>query len=86
MCKSIRTVQNPTRKTPQVAYPRLLSELFYQCAVVKRIREAQVQDRLEEQRASFITSHTLANMRLLTNQPLLVNKVQAPIPEEPPML
>ncbi|MCI50256.1 hypothetical protein A2U01_0071500, partial [Trifolium medium] len=65
MCKSIRTTQNPTKKTPQVAYPRLLSELFYQCAVVKRIQEAEARDLLEEQRASFITGYTLSNMRML---------------------
>ncbi|MCH96281.1 hypothetical protein A2U01_0017265, partial [Trifolium medium] len=84
--------QNPTKKTPQVAFPRLLSELFYQCAVVKRIQEAKAYDLLEEQRASFINGHTLSNMRLLKeaiktpNQPLLIKKVQAPISEEPPMV
>ncbi|MCH93832.1 cullin-like protein, partial [Trifolium medium] len=62
------------------------------CAVVKRIQEAEAHDLLEEQRASFINGHTLANMRLLKeaiktpNHPLLVKKVQAFIPEQSPMM
>ncbi|MCH93954.1 hypothetical protein A2U01_0014908, partial [Trifolium medium] len=86
------TTQNPTRKTPPVAYPRLMSELFYQCGIIKRIMDAQVPDLLEEQRANFINGHTLANMRLLKeavkvpNHPLLVKKPSGPLPEVLPML
>ncbi|MCI13400.1 hypothetical protein A2U01_0034517, partial [Trifolium medium] len=86
------TAQNPTRKTPQVVYPRLMSELFYQCGIIKRILDAQVPDLLEEQRANFINGHTLANMRMLKealkvpNHPLLVKKPSGPLPEKSPML
>ncbi|MCI49751.1 hypothetical protein A2U01_0070995, partial [Trifolium medium] len=50
-------------------------------------------DLLEEQRASFIDGNTLSNMRLVPtggvktpNQPLLINRVNALIPEQPPVL
>ncbi|MCH88343.1 hypothetical protein A2U01_0009227, partial [Trifolium medium] len=93
MYKSTRIAHNPTKLTPQVAYPRLLSEIFYQCAVIKRIQEAKAHDLLEEQRASFINGNTLSNTKLIPaksvktpNQPLLVNRVQEPIPEQPPVL
>ncbi|MCH90105.1 hypothetical protein A2U01_0011012, partial [Trifolium medium] len=37
LCKTIRSAQNPAKKTPHIAYPRLLSEFFYQCALIDRI-------------------------------------------------
>ncbi|MCI22280.1 hypothetical protein A2U01_0043456, partial [Trifolium medium] len=86
------TAQNLTRKTPQVAYPRLMSELFFQCGIIKRIQDAQVPDLLEEQRANFINGYTLANMRMLKeavkvpNHPLLVMKPSGPLLEASPML
>ncbi|MCH96598.1 hypothetical protein A2U01_0017585 [Trifolium medium] len=48
LCKSIRSAQHPTRLTPQIAYPRLLSDLFYQCVVTDRIARTQQMDLLEE--------------------------------------
>ncbi|MCI53762.1 hypothetical protein A2U01_0075009, partial [Trifolium medium] len=42
LCRSIMIAQNLTRRTPQVAYPLLLSELFFQCGIIKRIEDAQV--------------------------------------------
>ncbi|MCI08586.1 hypothetical protein A2U01_0029663, partial [Trifolium medium] len=93
MCKCIRSAQNPTKLTPQVAYPRLLREIFYQCAVTNRIKQAEAHDLLEEQRASFINGNTLSNMKLIPaksvktpNQPLLINRVNAPFHEQPPVL
>ncbi|MCI69928.1 hypothetical protein A2U01_0091191, partial [Trifolium medium] len=69
-----------------------MSELFYQCGIIKRIKDAQVPDLLEEQRARFINGHTLANMSMLKetvkvpNHPLLVKKISGPLPETPPMI
>ncbi|MCI28962.1 hypothetical protein A2U01_0050166, partial [Trifolium medium] len=65
LCRSILSAQNLTKRTPQVAYPRLLSEMFFQCGIIKRIEDAQVLDLLEEQRAKFINGYTLANMSML---------------------
>ncbi|MCI27060.1 hypothetical protein A2U01_0048258, partial [Trifolium medium] len=59
LCKSIRSAQNPLKKTPQIAYPRLLSGIFYQCALTDSIERGQAWDLLEEQRASFINGKTL---------------------------
>ncbi|MCI95437.1 hypothetical protein A2U01_0116735, partial [Trifolium medium] len=35
------SAQNLTGRTPQVAYPRMMSELFFQCGIIKRIEDAQ---------------------------------------------
>ncbi|MCH85836.1 hypothetical protein A2U01_0006688, partial [Trifolium medium] len=90
LCKSIRSAQNPLKKTPQISYPRLLSEIFYQCALTDRIERTQAWDLLEEQRASFINGKTLVNMNLVGSkslkyptQPLLEKKTKEPIPENP---
>ncbi|MCH85831.1 hypothetical protein A2U01_0006683, partial [Trifolium medium] len=93
LCKSIRSAQNPLKLTPQIAYPRLLSEVFYQCAVTDRIERARTLDLLEEQRAFFINGSTLVNMKLAGSktlkyptQPLLESKKKTPIPENQPYL
>ncbi|MCI16434.1 hypothetical protein A2U01_0037576, partial [Trifolium medium] len=92
LCRSILSAQNLSKRTPQVAYPRLMSELFYQCGIIKMIEDAQVSDLLENQRAKFITGYTLANMSMLKetvkvpNNPLLVKKITGPLPENPPMI
>ncbi|MCI07100.1 hypothetical protein A2U01_0028163, partial [Trifolium medium] len=92
LCRSIMTAQNLTRRTPQVAYPRLLSDLFFQCGIIKRIEDAQVPDLLEEQRDKFINGYTLSNMSMLKeavnvpNHPLLMKKTSKPLPEVPPMI
>ncbi|MCH80268.1 hypothetical protein A2U01_0001034 [Trifolium medium] len=70
MCKCIRSAQNPLKKTPQIAYPRLLSEIFNQCGLVNRICQAEAYDLLEEKRASFINGNTLVNMKLASSRNL----------------
>ncbi|MCI26344.1 hypothetical protein A2U01_0047539, partial [Trifolium medium] len=87
------SAQNPLKQTPQIAYPRLLSEILYQCALTDRIERAQVWDLLEEQLASFINGNTLVNIRLVNSkslkyptQPLLERRTKEPIPENPTVL
>ncbi|MCI11989.1 hypothetical protein A2U01_0033092, partial [Trifolium medium] len=71
---------------------RLLSELFFQCGIIKRIEGAQFPDLLEEQRAKFINGYILSNMSMLKeavkvpNHPLLMKKSSRPLPEIPPMI
>ncbi|MCH93231.1 hypothetical protein A2U01_0014179, partial [Trifolium medium] len=70
LCSSIRSAQNPQKKTPQIAYPILLSEIFNQCGLVKRIQEAQAHDLLEETRRSFFNGHTLVHMKFVSSKSL----------------
>ncbi|MCI16928.1 hypothetical protein A2U01_0038074 [Trifolium medium] len=93
LCKSIRSAQHPTRPTPQIAYPRLLSEIFYQCAVTDRIARTQQMDLLEEVRDSFIDGNVIVKLSMVKpkslkhpTQPLLENRTTEPIPENPPVL
>ncbi|MCH86176.1 cullin-like protein [Trifolium medium] len=93
LCKSIRSAQHPTKLTPQIAYPRLLSDLFYQCAVTDRIARTQQMDLLEEVRALFIDGSVFVMLGLIKpgslkhpTQPLLENITKEPIPENPPVL
>ncbi|MCI08430.1 hypothetical protein A2U01_0029507, partial [Trifolium medium] len=93
LCKSIRSAQHLTKPTPQIAYPRLLSDLFYQCVVIDRIARTQQMDLLEEVRASFIDGSVLVKLNLIKpgslkhpTHPLLEDRTKEPIPENPPVL
>ncbi|MCI05145.1 hypothetical protein A2U01_0026195, partial [Trifolium medium] len=70
LCTSIKFAQNPKKKTPQIAYPRLLSEIFNQCGLIRNIKISKAVDLLEEQRASFINGTTLTYMKLVTSKKL----------------
>ncbi|MCI02186.1 hypothetical protein A2U01_0023218, partial [Trifolium medium] len=88
LCTSIRIAQNPQKKTPQIAYPRLLSEIFNYCGLVKRIEEAQAHDLLEETSRSFFNGQTLARMNFVSSKSLkyptkpLLKRTTRPQPSE----
>ncbi|PNX89862.1 hypothetical protein L195_g045984, partial [Trifolium pratense] len=92
LCASIRAgmaVRNPSKK---IVYPRLISELFHQCTVVRRIQEAGADFILTTARGTFLTGKSLKKMNLLSepvkypNLPLLENHSLRPINEATPMV
>ncbi|CAJ2637754.1 unnamed protein product [Trifolium pratense] len=92
MCASIRAgmaVRNPSKK---IVYPRLISELFHQCTVVRRIQEAGADYILTTARGTILTGKSLKKMNLLSepvkypNLPLLENHSLRPINEVTPMV
>ncbi|MCI07668.1 hypothetical protein A2U01_0028737, partial [Trifolium medium] len=88
LCTCIRTSQNPLKKTPQIAYPRLLSEIFNYGGLVRRIEEAQAHDLLEETRRTFFNGQTLVNMKFVSSKSLkyptkpLLKRTARPQPSE----
>ncbi|PNX81978.1 hypothetical protein L195_g038004, partial [Trifolium pratense] len=87
LCSSIRVgmaVRNPSKK---IVYPRLMSEPFHQCTVVRRIQEAGADYILTTARGTILTGKSLKKMNPLSepvkypNLPLLENHTLRPINE-----
>jgi hypothetical protein len=58
-----------------VAYPRLLSELFYQCSLIERLKEIQDPEVIRTVRSSFFTAGVLVNMhKLKKKDPVYPNR------------
>src|SRR6266487_862114 len=66
LCKAVLNTQNQAKTDIHVIYPRILSEIFYQCGVIDIIKAAGHDYLLREIRASTISVHTLSHMNLLS--------------------
>jgi hypothetical protein len=63
-----------------VVYPRILSELFYQCGVIDVIKAVGQENLLREIRASAISVNTLSNMHFLPGQVLIMSEPLEQLP------
>ncbi|MCH79291.1 hypothetical protein A2U01_0000037 [Trifolium medium] len=59
------------KNTALVAYPRLLSELFYQCGLIERLKEVQDPMVNKTVRGKFFTAEVLVNMGKLKKKDLV---------------
>jgi hypothetical protein len=66
ICKSVLLSQNQAKSDIHVVYPRVLSEIFYQCGVIDIIKATGHDYLLRECRASTLSAHSLACMNLLS--------------------
>ncbi|PNY16934.1 hypothetical protein L195_g013665 [Trifolium pratense] len=66
LCKAVINTQNQAKTNMPVIYPRLLSEIFYQCGVIDIIKAAGHDCLVREIRASTISVHTLSHMNLVS--------------------
>src|SRR6266487_818113 len=68
LCKAVNAIQKQTKPNVHVIYPRILSEIFYQCGVIDVIKVAGHDNLIREIRAFTISAHTLSNMNLLAGK------------------
>ncbi|WJX12243.1 hypothetical protein P8452_02762 [Trifolium repens] len=62
-------VRNSTEKAKVlVAFPRLLSELFYQCRLIDQLKEFRVHELLHTQRCSFLTAENLCKVHKISKK------------------
>ncbi len=80
LCKAVNAIQRQTKPNVHIIYPRILSEIFYQCGVIDVIKAAGQDNLLRELRASIISVHTLSNMYFLPGQFL---KLSEPLEQQP---
>jgi len=66
LCKAVLSTQNQDKPIVNVIYPRILSEIFYQCGVIDIIKAAGHDCLLREIRASTVSVHTFSHMNLLS--------------------
>src|SRR6266487_1493436 len=68
LCKAVNATQKQSKPNIHVIYPRILSEIFYQCGVIDVIKATGHDNLIREIRASTISAHTLSNMNLLAGK------------------
>jgi hypothetical protein len=68
LTKSIKASQDSSKINIHVIYPRMISEIFYQCGVIDAIRTAGATELLKGQRASFIYVATLSHIRFINDK------------------
>src|SRR6266487_3105729 len=71
LCKAVNAIQKKTKPNVHVIYPRILSEIFYQCGVIDVIKATGHDNLIREIRASTISAHTLSNMNLLAGKEMI---------------
>jgi hypothetical protein len=69
LCGCIRNTQ--VKQTTLVAFPRLLSELFYQSGLVERLKEIRDRQVIHEIMSKFFTAEVLVNMQKIRKSELL---------------
>jgi hypothetical protein len=80
MCKAVNAIQGQTKPNVHIIYPRILSEIFYQCGVIDVIKAAGQDHLLRELRVSAISVSTLSNMFFLPGQTLIHSKPLEQLP------
>jgi hypothetical protein len=65
-------IQNTKEKNKTlVAYPRVLSELFYQCGLIERLKAIQDPEVVKTVRSPFFTAEVLVNMHKIKKKDLI---------------
>src|SRR6266487_584349 len=84
LCKAVSATQKQSKPNVHVIYPRILSEIFYQCGVIDVIKAAGQDHLLRELRASVISVNTLSNMYFLPGQTLIFSEPLEQLPHSGP--
>jgi hypothetical protein len=80
LCKAVSATQKQSKPNVHIIYPRILSEIFYQCGVIDAIKAAGHDNLIREIRASTISAHTLSNMNLLAGKEIQPSDPFEPLP------
>ncbi|MCI11012.1 hypothetical protein A2U01_0032110, partial [Trifolium medium] len=77
LCKSIRTAQNPTRKTPQAAYPRLMNKKRKKAVKIKQEKASEDKEIAAEVTVPEEKTATEKSTRKSTKKPMSERKKAA---------